>query len=519
MELTLEQKVGQVFMVSLYGPGLSDTGAAFLRDTLPGGVALFTSNGGTPAQYTTTVNAWQAAAIANPNGAHIPLLVATDQEGGTVVRLQEKDGFSSLPSGWALGAMNGDSALTVGRIAGEEMQAVGIRMNLAPIADVQTVRSNPLMDRRTLGSDPERVAMNAVRYAMGLQDAGVIATFKHFPGHGDAGDSHTLLPVVDYPLEKVQDVDLAPFRAGIRSGVAQVIMVGHLVYPALDPTPGLPASLSKRIMTDLLRNEMGFRGVAMTDAMDMAAIADNFGETNAAVLSINAGMDIITMGPHMPISKQRAMVKAVLNAARDGTIPESRLNEAVNRVLRLKAQFGILTWTKLDPKTAVERVNRAQHQETIRTLWADSITATDDAKAKLPIQPATFTSAIIYPGIYRTLPRRCVALNKGLRPMSYHDNPTADDISNAVTIARKVDRVFVLTLDAVNKPLQQALVQALPPDRTTVVALQNPYDLALFPDYPMGIATYSPNSITFDALCDVIFGAGSARGTLPIRIS
>lgn len=516
MELTLEQKVGQLFMVSLYGQGLPDTGKAFLKETLPGGVALFTSNGGTPAQYTATVNAWQAAAIAN--GAHIPLLVATDQEGGTVVRLQEKDGFSSLPSGWALGAMNGESAVVVGRIAAEEMRAVGIMMNLAPIADVQTVRSNPLMDRRTLGSDPNRVAQNAIRYAAGLQDAGVIATFKHFPGHGDAGDSHTLLPVINYPIERVRSVDLLPFREAIRSGTAQVIMVGHLVYPALDPTPGLPASLSKKILTDLLRTEMGFTGVAMTDAMDMAAIADNFGETNAAVMAINAGIDIVTMGPHMPLSKQRAMIKAVLEAARNGTISAQRLDEAVNRVLRLKAKYGMLVWSPLDPKTAKTRVNRSQHQEMLQQLWGDSITASDDAKARLPIPAAGLTSAIVYPGLYRTLPRRCQALSRSLTSLSYHESPTRDDIANAATLARKVDQVVVLTYDAISKPAQQELVEALPPDRTIVVALQNPYDLALFPEYTMGMATYSPNSQTFDALCEVLYGARTPKGTLPVRI-
>src|SRR5258708_349887 len=313
--LTLEQRVGQLFMVSLYGEELSDTGATFLRTMMPGAVALFSYNGSSPQVFTQTINAWQM--VASQIGAKVPLLVAVDQEGGPVTRLT--DGFTPMPWGAALGAMPADDARTVGKLSGQELSAVGVNINLAPVVDVRT-EANAFMEPRMFGNDAATVGSAATAYVQGLADSGVIAVLKHFPGHGAAGDSHTELPVVSYDIDHINSVELLPFEAGIEAG-AEVVMVGHLVYPALDPTPGLPASLSPIIIGEVLRKQLHFDGVVMSDAMDMAAIVDHYSRPVAAVMAIRAGIDIIAAGPHTPISDQLAIRPAVADARKRGRLP------------------------------------------------------------------------------------------------------------------------------------------------------------------------------------------------------
>lgn len=511
--MTLEQKVGQLFMVSMCGEGLPEASAKFIRQMMPGGLALFTCNGSTPAEVTTTVNAWQAAAVTQ--GAGVPLLVAIDQEGGSVTRLAERDGFSALPAGWAMGAMPAADAEIVGGIAAVELGAVGITMNLAPVADVQTIRTNVLMDRRTFGSDPANVSAKTVAYVRGLQKNGVIGVLKHFPGHGDAGDTHTVLPVIDYEGMRVREL-VAPFRDGIAAGV-DAIMVGHLIYPALDPQK-LPASLSKPIVTDFLRMELGFRGVVMTDAMDMGAIADNYERDQAAVLAVNAGVDVIVTGPHMPSGAQTQMWRALLDAAKAGTLPEARLNEAVLRILTLKDKYRLLDWKALDSTLAAKRVDSVAHRAALEQVWRHTATIARNDGKLLPRKPGGRT-LLLFPGIYPAVQRECLALDPTVKSYAYSQRPVAAEIAASVGLARNADAVIIFTYDAFYESSLRDLVRALPPEKTIVAALQNPYDLAIFPGLAGYAAVYMPVNPAFRALCGVLYGATQAQGILPISLN
>ncbi len=511
--MTLEQRVGQMFMVSAYGKTLSDTTTAFIKEMMPGGVALFTYNGTLPDEVTHTVNDWQG--VVTGVGAKVPLFVSIDQEGGSVTRLTT--GFASLPAGWALGAMPLEDARHVGQIVAEELSAVGINMNLAPVTDVQTIRSNLLMDRRTFGSKPDRVGAAAAAISAGMADRNVIAVLKHFPGHGDADDSHTVLPVVDYPLARVEAVELQSFRLAIQAG-AEVVMVGHIVYPALDPTPGLPASLSPRVINDVLRGELGFNGVVITDAMDMGAIVDHFGKGEAAVRAINAGVDMIVTGPHMPMDAQREMRNAVIDAVRRGDISQTRIDQAVTRLLNLKAKHGLLNWTPLDVNSAGQRIKAESHQTAINGIYQNTITIARDTAHLLPIDPAASGVVIIFPGIYPSTQRLCATHNPKMKSLAYSQAPTNEEIASARTLTRDAKVVIAFTYDAVYQPKQQALVRALPPEKTVVVALQNPYDYTTFPDVAGYVASYMPVPGAFTAVCDVLFGAHPAVGVLPISL-
>ncbi len=504
--MSLEQRVGQLFMVSVFGQGLPEASGAFLRDMMPGAVALFNYNGATPADYTQTINAWQTVAI--QVGARVPLIVAIDQEGGPVTRLTE--GFTALPWGAALGAMPLNDARKVGQIAADELRAIGVNMNLAPVVDVR-VPDGPFIERRTLGHDPLTVGEAASAYIEGLQERGVIAVLKHFPGHGPAGDSHTSLPTVNYPREQIDSVELAPFRMAIQNG-AEVVMVGHLVYPALDPTPGLPASLSPVIINDVLRKQLGFDGLVMTDAMDMGAIADHFTRPGAAAMAIRAGIDMIASGPHMPMSDQQAMKQGILDAVKRGELSEARIEEAARRVLMLKAKHGLLTWLPLDPNGADKRINVPAHQPIVDAIYLNTVSIPQDASKRLPLMPGTQKVAVIFPGVYPAVQRECAIIDKPFKAFAYTLSPTLNEQQSARTIARDADVVLIFTFNIDDYPAQAALVNAIPPEKTVVVSLQNPYDIERGIHPAAYVAAFNSYPPAFKAVCAVLYGKHPAVG-------
>ncbi len=264
------------------------------------------------------------------------LLVAIDEEGGDVTRLDAAVG-SSLPGNAALGALD-DPALTeeVAAELGGRLRRCGIDLNFAPVADVDTNAENPVIGARSFGADPDLVSRHVAAFVTGQQRHGVAATAKHFPGHGGTSeDSHLTVPVLDEPLEVIRRVELPPFRAAIKADT-KVVMTAHVRVPALDP--GELGTLSRPVVTGLLRDTLGFDGVVMTDGLDMRAISDTVGHVEATVLAVRAGVDALcvggdTTGPELV----EAMADALVDAVRSGRLPESRLAEAAGRVRALRA--------------------------------------------------------------------------------------------------------------------------------------------------------------------------------------
>ena len=291
-----------------------------------GGVLLFARNIAGPEQT--------AGLVAGLRAANPELIVAIDEEGGAVTRLEAATG-SSWPGNLALGVVD-DPALTerVAREIGRMVAAAGITLDYAPVADVNTDPDNPVIGVRSFGSDPELVARHAAAFVRGVQDAGVAACAKHFPGHGDTvTDSHLALPTVRAPLPVLRRRELPPFRAAIRAGV-RAIMCGHLLVPGIDT---VPATLSRRVITDLLRGELGFGGLVVTDAIEMRAVAERYGPGEIAVRALAAGADLICLGLAGHGADLYALRDAIVAAVRDGRLPEERLAEAAARVRGLAA--------------------------------------------------------------------------------------------------------------------------------------------------------------------------------------
>ena len=326
MSLPLERLALAVQLPAFSGTTLSAPVADLLAEGL-GGVCLFGSNtcGGHAAVAALT----DAVHDANPAA-----VVAIDEEGGDVTRLHVADGSPVLGPA-ALGVVD-DLTLTreAGRVVGAELAALGVDLDLAPVADVNSNPDNPVIGTRSFGTDPRRAAEHVAAWVTGLQESGVAGCAKHFPGHGDTSqDSHLALPTVDAGLDVLRDRELVPFTAAVGAGVAAV-MTSHLVVPALDP--GVPATLSTPILGGLLRDRLGFTGVIVTDALDMAGVSDGRGIPEAAVLSLAAGADLLCLGADKDVDLVRAVQAAILDAVASGRLTDGRLTEAAQRVTTLR---------------------------------------------------------------------------------------------------------------------------------------------------------------------------------------
>jgi len=323
----LEAAAATLLMVGFHGT-LSGSEIERLIERGVGGAILFSRNVGSPHAVLELTRQLKRRAAR-------PLLVAVDQEGGTVTRL--RDGFTPLPAFRALG-QNGDPDLarSYGRVVGRELKAVGIDLDFAPVLDVDTNPNNPVIGRRSLGADPERVATLGIAFAAGLGDAGVAACGKHFPGHGDTeSDSHLVLPRLPHAMERLERVELVPFAAAARAGIP-AIMTAHVVFEALDATR--PATMSAAVVGGLLRGRLGYTGTVVSDDLEMKAVADQFTIEEVMVEGLEAGVDLFLVC-HTADLAHRA-IDAVVAAVRRGVLSEKRVLEASGRVMELARRFA-----------------------------------------------------------------------------------------------------------------------------------------------------------------------------------
>ncbi|WP_244893999.1 glycoside hydrolase family 3 protein [Planobispora rosea] len=364
-EMSTEEKVGQLFMPVLYGPAAGTTSgenqarfgvgtpAKMIAKYRPGGVILFpwAQNVKDVRQVVALTNGLQAAS------PRVPLLIGADQENGPVSRLTPL--VTEFPAASVIGS-TGDPSLArrAAEATGAELRALGVNLDFAPVADVNINPRNPVIGPRAYGSDPRKVASMVAAAVRGFHDAGIASTAKHFPGHGDTGvDSHTGLPVIKHSRSQWERLDAPPFAAAIRQDV-DMVMSAHVVMPKLDPS-GDPATLSKPILTGLLRQKLGFEGVVSTDALDMEGVRKKYGDGEVAVRAILAGADLLLMPPDY-----RKAHAAVLAAVESGRIPAERLDESVRRLLTLKAARGILERAPAADPAEAERILRsAEHRE------------------------------------------------------------------------------------------------------------------------------------------------------------
>jgi beta-N-acetylhexosaminidase len=330
--MTLAEQVGQLFLVGFHSQTIDSQIKDLLENYYVGGVIYFTRNIENLEQTQKLSKNLQELAL--NNGAGIPLFIAVDQEGGKVRRIKD---LSYFPANQILGAAgNQERTRKTAAVTARELKGVGVNLNLAPVLDVNNNPNNPVIGERSFGAEPELVAKMGAAYIKGLQSEGIIAAAKHFPGHGDTvTDSHTALPVINHSRARLDAVELYPFKKAIEVGV-EVIMAAHIYFPAIETEAGIPATLSKAVLTDLLREELDFRGLIITDDMEMGAITKNFGTVQGAVRSIKAGSDIVLISHSYDLQKEA--LAAVTTAVKNGEITKKRIKESVKRILKLKVK-------------------------------------------------------------------------------------------------------------------------------------------------------------------------------------
>jgi beta-N-acetylhexosaminidase len=364
----LRDKIGQLFMLGFDGTTVSKDMTKLVDEYQPGGFIVFKRNLESVNQIVKLTNKLQKQA------KNSPFLIAIDQEGGRVSRLP--DGFTIFPPCAALEfAPDSRLAYEVAAITAAELKAVGINMNMAPVLDINTNAANPIIGDRAFSAKPSIVCELGLATIAGLQDNKVVACGKHFPGHGDTTkDSHLELPVVASSFERMHDMELRPFRHAIDNELA-TIMTAHVSYPKIDPQ--FPATLSYIILTDLLRDQLHFKGVIVTDDLEMRAIIDHYGIEDASLMAFQAGADILLICKDR--ERQVAAMDAIYRAVKDGTISETRLDASLRRIARTKERF-LTPYVPADPTAAKSIIGCARH----RTVF-DTVCKTDERRLKATV--------------------------------------------------------------------------------------------------------------------------------------
>ena len=589
--MTLEQKVGQMMIVSfrvwkevpeasgdvgdtvenaeeeipaVNVTELNDAIRACLHEYHFGGTLLFAENCHDAEQVLRLVSDLQAENLA---GGGLPLLVAADQEGGSVVRL----GFGTAGPGNMSLAATGDveNARKMAEIYGEELGLVGINTDFAPVMDVNNNPKNPVIGVRSFSDLPEIVSRFGIAYMEGLHSRNTVVTLKHFPGHGNTDtDSHTGLPCIDCSYEELKAFELVPFQAAIDAG-ADAVMTAHIQYPQIESQTftsvstgeeiHLPATMSKVILTDILRGEMGFEGVVFSDAVEMAAIQDNFTDEDILRLAINAGVDMLIL-PLITDTDQfqrnKDMVDAAVELVRGGEIDEARVDEAVRRILTLKKKYGLLnrtdfTVTDEQAAAAVSGIGSDEARQLAWDIAQKGNTLLKNENGAFPIRMNEGETALILfadSGASRVasgeLARQMLGDTDGKITVMVNDSENGDA---CVEAALNADHVVLVsraynaacldpnTGDGFSTAVFDRIIAARhgAGKAAIVVSCQLPYDAARFTDADAVLLTYGSSAMRAlppetgagsayapnlpAALC-ACFGVGTAEGKLPVSI-
>lgn len=517
--LTPEQRIAQLMIVEAFsnkGPKHEADVLHLIRRYGIGGLIFFQ---GGPQRQARLTNTFQAA-------SRVPLLISMDAESGVGMRM---DSAMQYPLPMMLGAINNDSLIyRMGAEIGREFKRLGMHLNFAPVADINNNRNNPVIGYRSFGENKQDVASKSLAYMLGMQSTGIIATAKHFPGHGDTNvDSHYDLPVISYGRERLDSVELYPFRELIKSGIGG-IMVAHIHMPRLDARENLPATLSKPIVTGLLRQEMGFGGLVITDALVMKGVTKYFKPGEAEVMALMAGNDVLERLVSVPKA-----IEAIRKAIREGRLRQEDIDRSCKKVLAAKYWVGLHRYRPVKTDSLYQHLKPSQAQETNRRLAEGAITLLINKRGLLPLkqnqrrklavvaigaerptffqrkmQQYTPTVSFVLPR--KSSPRQIAVLKKKLRRYSF------------VVIAVYGPSIRPSNSLGLSKPVT-AFINDLIKDKYCVVSLfDNAYTLNQLKEVRKAnalIVGYQQLPAMQEAASKLIFGQIKANGKLPVTVS
>ena len=533
--MSAEEKVGQMFMLA-FAADQVDEARILMEEHLVGGAYIGDDNVPNAGSAVALCNRLQSFAANTRLG--IPLLLGCDQEGTWSVMTAES---AMGPGNMALGATaDPQCAYDMYRVIARETSAVGLNVVLGPAADCNSNPHNSIIGMRSFGEKPEQVAEMTAAAARALQENGSVATLKHFPGHGDTTlDSHRGLPTVARSRDQLNAIDLRPFAAGIEAG-AKIVMTSHIIFSALDPER--PATLSPLILGDLLRGELGFDGMIVSDSMNMGSMKRHYDPTEAAIQAFQAGVDLMMLAEEhydhdagRYLLNQRALIRAIIRAVEEGVISAERVDDALRRVLRLKIEAGFST----SPRRQTDIVGGPEHRAIELAAARQAISVLRDRHALLPIDSAASVTLV------NTTNRSAYQVLTQTRGIGPNQSRAAFDVFARALTAKCADLAIIAAEDfdlsaipsagaliavtenytlpgldfdgALQAPIVRALQEAAG-DRLIVVALRDPYELADFPEIGTYLCSFSFRPCAARAAAEVLLGEAEPGGRSPVSV-
>lgn len=502
-KMTLREKIGQMLCFAFHNTEYDEQIDAFIHEFQLGGVIYFARN---------IKNIEQVVALNRKmqSESKIPLFIGLDQEGGPVLRIMK--GITPLPGAMALAAADPEQIYGITKKVGENLRCLGFNLNFAPVGDVNNNPLNPVINSRSYADDPETVAKCAVSAFKGFQDGGILPTIKHFPGHGNTSvDSHLGLPVVKNNRAEVFSTELVPFARAIGAGIDGV-MISHILYENFDQE--YPASLSYNIITKLLKEELGFQGLIVTDSLTMGAINSRFTSEEIVERAVNAGNDLLIFCGKADLSEQRAIVLAFEKLAEEGKISKARIDESVKKILKLKAKYASVS--DIDPAKIQTDLELAQ------TLQNKSVTLVYNHNW-VPIK-AKDKVLLIFPEIklaslVDNANQKYQTLKDYLDYPQFIINNELANLSEIASEALKYDKIILGTYNVSAGDHQTKVFETLPKNKLMVVSLRSPYDCLLLKGIKNYVCAYelTPQSLQSCALA--LKGEIPFSGKLPIKLT
>ena len=550
-KMTLDDKIGQMVVSSFESTFVgSDTDeydrlARLVSADHLGGMHLF--GGSEPIPQVLLNPTYGSVILGQPLAAasllnrlqaisRVPLLNTADFEAGVGFRIS---GATAFPRAMAFGAAGDEKlAFEAGRVTGVEARAIGVHVNFAPVVDVNNNPRNPVINTRSFGEDPERVARLAAAYVRGLQAGGVLATLKHFPGHGDTDmDSHLGLPVIQKPLAELEKMELRPFRALIAAG-SDAVMSAHIEVPPLDPAPQTPGTLSRPIVTDLLRGQLGFKGLIYTDSMSMAGVTALYSPAEAAARAVKAGTDLVL---HPPDDEEA--IAGIKAAVEKGEVPIAQIDASVTRILEAKARLGLHKTKAVSLESVATIIGARAHRAVAQEVSRRSITLLKDEGNHVPLRLPTdaavlYLSALDYPSGWRiAAPSRAFIPELKQRwpnvtAIELSDRTTPSELDLVRAMVPRFDAViastFVRAASASGRmDLSPSIVRLLQDvARSTsrantpfvTVMFGNPYTALFLRDLPAVLVTYDFYDLAETSAVRALAGEAPISGKLPIAL-
>jgi beta-N-acetylhexosaminidase len=511
--MTIEQRIGQLFMVAAYS-NKTDKHIKEINDLVSkhniGGLIFFQ---GGPVRQAILTNHYQSL-------AKVPLMIAMDAEWGLGMRL---DSTISFPKQMTLGAIQDNKQIyTMGKEIARECRRLGVHINFAPSVDINSNPNNPVIGVRSFGEDKYNVANKGIAYMKGMQDNFVMANAKHFPGHGDTEtDSHTSLPLINHDRIRLNETELYPFRVLIKDSVMS-IMVAHINIPALDNRENMPTTLSKPVVTDLLKNELGFKGLIFTDALNMKGVSNQYKPGEVDLKALLAGNDVLLYSEDVPTA-----IDKIQKAIRKEDITEAEINEKVKKILRAKYWLGLNDYKAIETKGLYEDLNSSKAKSVQLDLYAKALTVVSNKNAFLPIRILDTTSfASIAIGLdsnnaFQNMLSNYASFdhfvaNKNAEEEKFNELLTRLSAYEVVVIGLHNTNIFNNKNFGISENAKKFIGKLQLQNKTILSVFGNPYSLKFFVDAPNLICAYEDNEVTQKLVPQLIFGGITADGKLPV---